>query len=169
MIDEFKLNMIKNKSTTYMLPFVNVHVDFQFKSQLLNTYLSFIDGDDIFCVMYEWIALPAFLEFEGKMMSHHLYVGHEDYGSKTVYKFRLSGNMKEGREKFIKGDYTKFSENHKTSIMKHLVEINATNKLKIANIMNDLSPITSDAPDMKLEVFSNNIRKLELIPKSFEI
>lgn len=169
MKDEFKIKVVKNKSTTYMLPFVNVHVDFQFKHQLVNTYLSFVEGDDLFCVMYDWIALPAFLKFERQMMEHHLYVGHEDYGSKTVYKFRLSGNMQEGKEKFIAGKYDEFSQNHKDSIMKHLVEIGATNVQRISDIMSTFAPLTSTPPDMKSEVFDNSIKKLKIIPRDFEI
>lgn len=168
MKEEFKINVVKNKSTTYMLPFVNEQVNFKFQHQLVNSYLSFVEGDDVFCVMYDWVALPDFLKFEGEMMDHHLYVGHEDYGSKTVYKFRLSRHMKAGRDSFINGKYDEFSQEHKDSIIKHLIDIGATNVQRISDIMSTFAVLSSTPPDMEREVFMNNVKKLTIIPENFE-
>lgn len=167
MKETFKINVVKNKSTTYMLPFVNEQVNFKFHHQLVNSYLSFEEGDDVFCVMYDWIASPDFLKFEGEMMEHNLYVGHEDYGSKTVYKFRLSRHMQAGRESFINGKYGEFSQEHKDSVIKHLIDSGATNVQRIKDIMSTFAVLTSTPPDMNEEVFMNNIKKLTITPETF--
>ena len=168
MKEEFKINVVKNKSTTYMLPFVNEQVNFKFRHQLVNSYLSFEKGDDVFCVMYDWSCLEPFLKFEGEMMNHHLYVGHEDYGGTTVYKFRLSRNMKIGRDSFVNGKYGEFSQSHKDSIIKHLIDIGATNVQRIKDILSTFATLTSDPPDMHSEVFMNNVKKLKIITDDFK-
>ena len=162
MMTENKVNVVKNKSTTYMLPFVDAQVNFKFKHQILNSYLSFDKGDDIFCILYDWSADPDFLKFEKEMMDHGLYIGHHDYGDKCLYKFRLTRNMGIGKDHFIKGDHSKFAENHKDAIVKYLFGIGAKNALRIVQILNPDDPLTSVPPDMENEVFMNNVKVITL-------
>ena len=162
MMTETKVNVVRNKSTTYMLPLMNAQVNFKFKHQILNSYLSFHESDDIFCILYNWNADPEFLKFEKEMMDHGLYLGHQDYGEKCLYKFRLTRNMSIGRDHFIKGDHSKFSEIHKDAIVKYLFEMKATNALKIVQILNPNDSAASVPPDMHNEVFMNNVKTITL-------
>ena len=54
MKDEFKINIVPNKSRTYMLPFLSSQFDFDLADGLLNTYLSFDKEDELFCLLYDW-------------------------------------------------------------------------------------------------------------------
>ena len=65
---EYKINIISNKSRTYFLPIVDEQVNFKFEQNIVNTYLSFEEGDDIFCVMYKWSSDREFLKYEGEIM-----------------------------------------------------------------------------------------------------
>tara|TARA_R110002020_G_scaffold100855_5_gene238070 strand:- start:5129 stop:5635 length:507 start_codon:yes stop_codon:yes gene_type:complete len=167
MKERFKLKIVPNKSKTYMLPFVGAQFDFDLTDRLINTYLSFEEGDDEFCMMYQWSSDPAFLKFEGMLMKHHLFIGHVDYGTYTVYKFKLSRNMQLGKEAFIKGEYTKFSDDHKKAIMKYLNEIAASNAGRISQIMTEGIPLSSDPPKMENEIMSNNVKEIKIITETF--
>lgn len=164
---EYKINIVNNKSRTYFLPLVDEQVNFKFDESMLNTYLSCEEGDDIFCVMYRWSSDPEFLRFEGEMMKNHLYVGHSDYGDRVVYKFRLSRLMKIEREKFIKGEYTLFSEENKDLIYHRLIKIGASNHLRIAQILSADEPLSSTPPLMENEILSNHVKTLNFKIESF--
>ncbi len=158
---EFKIEILRNKSTTYMLPFIGEQVGFEMLNHLLNSYLSFEEDDDTFCVLYQWDASPEFRKYEGKLMANHLYVGHEDYGDKVLYKFRLSLNMKKGRDLFIAGKHSEFSDFHKECIIRHLEDdLCAPNTYRIKDILNPDDGLTSVPPDMKKETWSNHVRKI---------
>ena len=167
MKDEFKINIVPNKSRTYMLPFLSSQFNFDLADGLLNTYLSFDKEDELFCLLYDWSSDSEFLKFEGMLMKHVLFVTHEDYNGKTLYKFRLSRNMLEGRDKFIEGLYTDFSEEHKDSIVHYLCEIKAGNMLRIVEILNPDGALSSTPPDMNNEVFSNSISKMIITRDDF--
>ena len=162
MMTETKVNVVRNKSTTYMLPFVNAQVNFKFKNQILNSYLSFEDNDDIFCILYDWNSNPEFLKFEKDMMDHILFVGHEDYGTKCLYKFCLSRNMGIGKTSFIESKHSEFSEKHKDSIIDYLLEIKAPNIINIRKILDPNDSKVSSPPDMHNEVFVNNVKVIEI-------
>ncbi len=157
---EFKINIVKNKSKTYLLPFIHQQVNFKFHELMINTYLSFEDGDELFCVMYIWDSSPDFLKFEGEMMNNHLYVGHSDFGNRVVFKFRLSRHMKIGRTAFIEGRYTEFSDDHKESIMSYLSLIGATNNHRIMEILNPNGALSSTPPNMEQEIVMNHVKEL---------
>jgi len=168
MKDEYDINITPNKSRTYMLPFVDEQIGFKFIHNMINTYLSFEDGDDIFCVMYKWTSDLKFLKFEGELMKNHLFLGHEDYADHTIYKFRLSRHMQIGKEHFIKGDYHLFSPDHKGAIMCNLREIGATNADRIGQILSEIELLTSPPPDMNNETLSNHVKKINYEIEKFE-
>ena len=160
MKDEFIIDIIPNKSRTYMLPFLHKQVEFEFKDQILNTYLSVNEEGDMFCVMYDWNATVDFMKFEGKLMKNHLFEGHIDYGGKVVYMFRLSRHMQMGKELFIQGKYTEFSDDHKKSILDYLEDIGANNAMRIAQILSEKAELSSTPPIMENEVLVNHVRTL---------
>jgi len=160
MKDTFKINLVKNKSLTYMLPLVDTEVKFEYAQFLLNCYVSFDDGDETFCVMYAWSSKPGFLKYEGKLMSHPMYLGHSDFGEKVVYKFKLTHVMKRGRELFAEGKYKDFSDSHKKAIEEYMKKMGYNNVSRIRKILDKQDSVKSDAPDMQLETVSRNINKL---------
>jgi len=163
-----------NKSSTYMLPYVDLQIHFKFLYLLRNTYLSFEDGDEIFCVLYEWSGKPEFALFEGKLMKHVLFKGHEDYGKYVLYKFKLTRNMEDARKLFVNGKYSLFTTEHKASIGAFLTRRGFTNTIKIGKIlmrdeelrkeMNktlgvkiDVNHELSSKPNLVNETFSNHV------------
>ena len=122
MKDMYNLNLVKNKSLTYMLPLVDAEINFELDQFLLNCYVSFDEGDEIFCIMYKWSSNQEFLKYEGKLMKHPMYIGHADFGERVVYKFRLTHVMKKGRELFTEGKYKEFSDSHKKCILDYMTQ-----------------------------------------------
>jgi hypothetical protein len=167
MKDEFKIEIVPNKSMTYMLPFLTEQFDFDLENGFLNSYLSFNDDDDEFCILYKWSSDPKFLKFEGKLMSHGLFVGHEDYNSYALYRFRLTDSMSKAKSDFVKGLYKQFSDEHKDAIIKNLVKKKVKNISRIREILDPDGQLSSDSPDMKKETFSNYIRKLKVVGDDF--
>lgn len=164
---KYDIEVIKNKSTTYFLPLVDTQVNFKFRENILNTYLSFQDGDEIFCILYGWSSDPKFLKYEGELMKNHLYLGHSDYGNKVVYKFRLPLLMLKEREKFINGRVKDYSLETKGAIIRYLQETNTVNWPRIQNLMNPEVEDTSPPPDMVKETLSNHVNELVVKIDSF--
>jgi hypothetical protein len=168
MKETFKVNIVPNKSKTYMLPYVHEQVKFKFFELLLNTYLSYDGEDELFCVLYEWSSDTDFLKYEGELMNNHLYVGHSDFGDKVVFKFRLSRYMKLGRDLFIQGRYEEFSDEHKGFIMDYLNEIGATNAGRISQILTKDMLLSSERPLMDNEILMKQVKKLEFKIETFK-
>lgn len=124
-----------NKSSTYFLPYVDLQVKFEFLHLIRNTYLSFEDGDEKFCVLYEWQSDPKFTKYEGKLMEHTLFQRHEDYGNYVLYEFRLTRNMQDARKLFVHGKYSMFTPEHKDSIEAFLAKRGYTNVDRIRKIL----------------------------------
>jgi len=164
----YKITIVKNKSTTYLLPLIAKQIDFDDKYKLLNSYLSFEEGDDVFSVIYKWSSSPEYLKFEGKLMKNHLFIGHQDYGNHTVYKFRLSIAMKAGRDKFIKGNIKGFSDDHKEAVIEYLKKINAKNIERIKLMLTPGSQLYSTAPDMEKETLVNSVKEIKLESDTFQ-
>tara|TARA_R110002051_G_scaffold325298_1_gene426926 strand:+ start:1276 stop:1791 length:516 start_codon:yes stop_codon:yes gene_type:complete len=159
---QYRINIQKNKSRTYMLPMIDDVVKLDFYDLLLNTYLSFENGDEVFCILYQWDSNKLFTKYEGKLMSANLFVGHEDYGDKVLYKFKLSENMIIERELFVKGDYKNFSKHHKYLINEFFTKkIKAKNVKDINNIVDINSSLKSTPPLMDKEEFTNHLKKIE--------
>ena len=147
-----------------MLPFVNDEVELKFKYKLLNSYLSFEEGDNIFCILYDWSSDQDFLEFEGELMKNDMFISHEDYGEKCLYKFRLNNKMLAGRDSFINGNHSDFSINHKECIKRYLKESSAPNIVNIIQILSPESIRTSSKPNMRKETFMNSLTIIKQKP-----
>ncbi len=159
---KYRIDIKKNKSRTYMLPMIDEVVELDFYELLLNTYLSFEDGDEVFCILYKWDSNKLFTKYEGRIMSANLFVGHEDYGDKVLYKFRLSKNMLVERELFINGDYKNFSKHHKYLINEFFTKkIKAGNAKAIKSVIDLSSQFKSTPPSMEMENFNNHLTKIE--------
>ncbi|MBV1929361.1 MAG: hypothetical protein KUG81_07620 [Gammaproteobacteria bacterium] len=164
---EFKTNIVKNKSLTYLLPLIHAEVKFDFFQFLSNTYASFEEGDEEFCVMYKWSSSPAFLKYEGMLMKHPLYSGHSDFGETVVYKFKLTHSMKKARALFLEGKYDEFTHAHKDAIMAYLSERGFNNGSRIRKILTKKESLSSTPPELENEVVMNHIKELTIKPSGF--
>ena len=177
-----KIGIKLNKSSTYFLPFVDLQVNFKFLHLLRNSYLSFEDQDEVFCVLYEWNSKQEFTKYEEELMNHTLFEKHEDYGRFVLYKFRLTKNMQDARKLFLNGKYSLFTDEHKQSIETFLRKRGYTNVDRIKGILGrkeemrkelneklgvkiDPNQELSSAPDMKSETF---IHHVEIIKHKIE-
>ena len=141
--NRYSINIVPNKSKTYILPLLNKSVKFQHRHLLVNSYISYNEGDEIFCVLYKWDNSKEFLEFEGKMMIHPLFINQEDFDDMTCYKFRLSPLMSQARELFVQGKLKELDDSYKQSIIDYLYEIKVTNVDSISRVLNLADPKTS--------------------------
>lgn len=177
-----KIGIKLNKSSTYFLPFVDLQVKFQFLHLLRNSYLSFEDQDEVFCVLYEWNSKQEFTKYEEELMNHTLFEKHEDYGRFVLYKFRLTKNMQDARKIFLNGKYSLFVPEHKQSIETFLRKRGYTNVDRIKKILSrdvemrnelnaklkvkiDPNSELSSAPNMHDETF---VHHLEIIKHKIE-
>ena len=168
MKDQFKMNVVKNKSLTYMFPMLNEIFSFKFTQFLLNSYMAFEKGDNIFCVLYKWSSDPEFLKFEKEIMEHPLYMGHADFGEKVAYKFKLTALMEIEKNKFIKGDYKRFSQEHKNAVGKYVDFRSFRNASRIKRIMTEGDSLVSDPPLKEKETLMCNVKKIEYKIDSFD-
>tara|TARA_R110000850_G_scaffold90138_1_gene192299 strand:+ start:2127 stop:2639 length:513 start_codon:yes stop_codon:yes gene_type:complete len=156
----FKIDVIKNKSLTYMLPLIHAEVNFDFLQFLVNSYVSFNDEDETYCVMYKWNSSQEFLKYEGRLMNHPLYIGHADFGETVVYKFQLTLQMKKARALFLEGNYKSFSNAHKAHIFSYIKLRGYNNGTRIAKILDKDDALVSPKPELKNEVVKNHIKEL---------
>jgi hypothetical protein len=158
MKNEVRISVVPNKSKTYLLPILDEQVGFQFKENLLNSYCSFKDNDELFCVLYKWSSSPQFLKFEGLIMEHHLFEGHQDYGDKVLFKFRLPKSISDSRIRMFTGELKKIDPNHKKLIVSELRKKGVANLNKIIQILDINSEVTSTLPEKKKEIFMNHLK-----------
>lgn len=156
----FNFDIVANKSKTYMLPLLMKHVKIEFENSIVNTYLSFQEGDSVFCILYNWSSAPAFLVYEGVIMEHPMYIGHVDYGDKVLYKFNLTLDMKKSRQLMVDGKLKEFPEDHKQLIRDHIKERGFKNANRIKEIIDSDGILVSAAPDMKSESSETQINEI---------
>lgn len=179
-----KIEIVLNKSLTYFLPMVDTQVHFNHLHLMRNCYLSGDGKEGEFSVLYEWSSNPIYIAWEKELMENHLYVGHEDYNTMVLYKFRLSKEMREARDLFINGKYSMFIEKHKEAINDFLKRRNASNRNKINKILNrdeslrlemneklkvkiDPNSELSSKPNMFNEDFYNFVQSIKIVSDNF--
>lgn len=157
MIERTKIDIKLNKSSTYFLPYVDLQIKFQYLHLLRNSYLSFEEGDEVFCVLYQWDGKPDFTKYEGELMNHVLFLDHQDYGEFVLYKFKLTRNMEDARKLFVNGKYSLFIDEHKKSIETFLNKRGFTNVIRIKKILNRDGDFRKELDDkLGVTIDSNN-------------
>lgn len=167
-IKRFKITLLRNKSNTYIFPYLDWQVQFEFIENIANTYLYYSDDEKYFCVLYKWSSDPRFMKFENKMFSNHLFVDHLDYEDYVLYRFRLSRAMQEAVDLFVKGGYKDFQPEHKNFIRDYLKRVKASNAKKIEGIMSKGFKICSEPPSIYFETFTNHLKVVEVRRASFD-
>lgn len=145
-----------------MIPLIHEQVNLEFKSRIINSYLSFEDGDSIFCILYDWTADQDFLKFENRIMNHDLFKNHEDYGENCLYKFNLSSDMLKGRDLLINNKHSEFSSRHKKAIENYIVEMGFNNLDSILRILDPKDEKGSVHPNMYNETFINHLKVIRI-------
>ena len=168
MKNKIALNVVKNKSITYMMPLIHSVSKIGFQQFLLNSYLSFEDGDNVFCILYKWSSNPDFLKYESELEKHPLYVGHADFGEHVVYKFNLTVSMEREKSLFIQGRYEEFSNHHKKCILEYMDFMGYKNGRRIKDIMTRGGKIKSTPPEVSNEVLMNSVKRMNIITDNFK-
>jgi hypothetical protein len=168
MVGEKKVLTVKlNKSLTYMLPFIDQELDLEFNELILNSYISNEEGDDVFCILYNWKSDQNFLKYEGELMKSSIFIGHEDYEDKVLYKFKMSEDMIAARKKYIKGEYKNFSKDHREAIISYLTRMRVPNLKNIVEILDKNASRSSEPPVVENEIFTNSVRTINYKTESF--
>ena len=173
---EYKIKVRPNKSLTYALPLLEEELNLEFCQLISNSYIINNDDEKSFSILYRFLGKPEFTKFEGRLMKHELFKGHEDYGNYVLYKFDLTQEMEEGLSLFKEGKYSKFSNKHKNSILQFL-EKRKWSTTKVGMILNRDDTLIQarkkkgevigdedellEKPDMKDENFSECLTKIE--------
>lgn len=160
------------------MPLVNSVVGFEHLDMLRNSYLINNEEEKAFCVLYKYSGKPEFTEFEGRLMEHPLFIGHEDYEEYVLYKFEYNLELEKSSKLFKDGKYSMYTEEEKESVLKFLKLRGFTNAPKIEKILNrdkelreqmeldlkmsiDPNAELSSPPDMDKENFSNSVKHIE--------
>ncbi len=176
-IKNVRLTIVPTKSSTYFLPILDLLINFKFLHLLQNSYVMNSQEEGCFSVLYKWNGKPCFTEWEAELMTHHLFVGHEDYDEYVLYKFKLPKNSQEILKLFLQGKYSQYPESAKDAVKDFLERRGFLNAEKIFKIMNldeglriqmqrDLLtsvPIGSELstpPDINAENFLNSVKFL---------
>ena len=179
MIDKWKIDFKPMKSSTYLLPILDMRLNFKFFDRLVGSYMFNNIKDLQFSVLYKFSGKVEYTEFEKEMMTHVLYLGHEDYGEYVLYKFRLTEDMQKTVDKYLRGMYSQFPTEHKDAIQDFLKRRGFSNADRIRMILDrdpsirkeideklgvtlDKSAELSEAPNASLEVFDQYVKKIKI-------
>lgn len=160
MKDRFKVKVVPNKSLTYMLPLVDSELNLDFRTHLLNSYVSFDKGDKVYSLLYKWSADKGYLKYEDRLLNHHMSRGHKDLGDMVIYKFKLTPEMELARELFLEGKVKDFSDSHKQQILDYLKKAGFNNGARIAKILDKDNSILSAPPLLETEVVMNSVEEI---------
>jgi len=185
MISKWKIDLKATKSSTYMLPILDTQIKFRFLDNLIGSYLFNNPKDLEFSVLYKFSGKEPFIRFEKEMMSHTLFIGHEDYGEYVLYKFRLTEEMQKTMDLYIVGKYSWFPEDHKDAIQDFLKRNGFKNadrvrmildrdesirmelERKLKNKIEKGSELTSP-PDVSVEIFSDYVKEVTITQEKYE-
>ena len=132
-MNKSKINIVTNKSKLFFTPVFNTVVPIQYFSKLKNTYIWYDTfWDECFCLLYEFDgrlrgnfkSRKGYPVYEDNILfSHDLFDGFEDYHQYVLYKFKLTDEMLEFRDKLIEGRYSKLPEEYKETIINFNIEV----------------------------------------------
>lgn len=178
-INNVKITVTSNKSSTYFLPILHGLVNFKFLHLLRNSYVMNNEDEKAFSVLYKWSGKQDFTSYEEELMSHTLFVGHEDYGDHVLYKFKLPENASKLLKLFIDGKYSEYPYETKVAIRDFVQLRGFSNYDRIYRILNRDENIRkqmeselkttipvhaelSSPPDMNTENFQNSIQYIDI-------
>ncbi|MAV65127.1 MAG: hypothetical protein CMG00_08065 [Candidatus Marinimicrobia bacterium] len=112
---------MRNKSFTYVLPLFSSYFDIV-KQNLLNTYLYNEDYPDLknhLFFLYRFSGDLVFIEYEDYLKTQKLFeVAYDPDKYHVMYAFKIPSLYQGIYDKFIKGKYSKFSDDYKIQLFK---------------------------------------------------
>ena len=112
---------VKTKTYTYMLPLLCRELNISSAVNLINIFVRHEDHPDktnhLFC-LFEWRSSKMHTALEEVLMNHKLCEFHEDVSSKHyMICFKVGDSFKKDYDLYIKGKYSKISEDSKKYIL----------------------------------------------------
>lgn len=178
-MNKWKLDLTPTKSSTYILPIVDMQVKFKFLDRMIGSFLFNNHKELLFCVLYSYSGKEDFTDYEKILMEHTLYEGHEDYDGYSLYKFRLTEVMQKTVDMFVTGKYSWFPEEHKDAIENFIERRGFSNAKRVRKILDkddeirleleekfgskiDKGAELSEAPNLDREIFSERVSEIEI-------
>jgi hypothetical protein len=127
-IEEFQTNTGKyyvmsiakrTKSSTFLLPMLGGHRDLYFWNKLfLNCFIATEEDSDCIALLYRWSSDPLYVKFEKALSKFKAFKRRYDPTPNCVmFVFNVPKKYARNYKKFIKGQYSKFSQTYKFTIL----------------------------------------------------
>jgi hypothetical protein len=155
-----KITVKTTNSCSYFLPLLHRVVGFKYIPFIANSYIWNNETDRQFCVLYKFSGTKEFLKYEGKLMEHDLYIGHEDYDDHVLYKFHIPSDLKWIVTQMMERRINMLDEESKKLILSFNVE-RLVNTEVIKDVLDGKFLISKTY--MKDETFSNFLRDTEVL------
>lgn len=109
----------RNKSSIFLLPMLGGDRHLYFWNQLfLNAFIGTENDKDCIALLYRFSSNPLFLKFEKALTQFRTFIRKEDPNDGFVlFIFSVPLNQKNNYNKFIKGQYSKFSKLYKINLL----------------------------------------------------
>lgn len=159
-IDYKKIRITKTNSCSYFLPLLHRVIGFKYIPQIASSYIWDNEEDRHFCVLYEFSGKRPFLKYEGELMDHELYIGHEDHDKYTLYKFQIPQNLKWVLTMMMERKINMLDEESKTAIINFNIE-RLANVEVIRDVLDGRFPIMKTY--MKDETFVNFVDESQIL------
>jgi hypothetical protein len=166
----------KTKSSLLIMPMLGGNKNLYFYNQyLINCFIGTKeDGEGFIVLLYRWSKDPLFLKFEAALKQFRNFIEFIDISADFVlFKFKVPVKYEEDYEKFIKGEYSKLSNQYKNQVLKFN---EADIESQIAQILykgerrrNRLEHSLGITLDSDAELFSVIDRDLELFDKNYYV
>ena len=186
---DYEGRLMRNKSFTYILPMMSLHVDIV-KENLLNTFIRTEDypkfKNHIF-LLYRFSGAKAFLEYEDYLENHELFeFSYDPDRFNAIYCFKIPDSHIDVYNKFIKGRYSEFPQEYKAHIFKYHGIKDSSHRVaqvlfkhpdlkeewedKLGVVISDEAEVSSP-PDIKIETYIKEykyVKPLKPEEKPFE-
>lgn len=118
---DYQGRLMRNKSFTYILPMMALHIDIV-KENLLNTFLYSQDHPkykEHVYLLYKFSGARKFLEYENYLENHELFeFSYDPDKHHVLFCFKIPPEHKDVYKHFVKGRYSKFPQDYKVSLFK---------------------------------------------------
>lgn len=160
----------KNISKTYLLPLLAevIELDPRFNKHIVNTFI-FNDEEehqDRIYVLHDFsFKNPEFTAYEHAITNNQYFVDLIDIGNKVLYVFKFPDDYMEEYNHFKNGNYSKFGEDAKQTILKYFGTVYSGN-LNAVNFLLKLKQILFKDVKLKKQIEKDLKAKL---PKDAEL
>tara|TARA_R110002020_G_scaffold313705_1_gene528931 strand:- start:161 stop:904 length:744 start_codon:yes stop_codon:yes gene_type:complete len=118
----------RNKSSIFLLPMFGGERHLYFWNQLfVNAFVATETDKDCIALLYRFSSAPLFLKFEKALTQFKTFIRKEDPSDGFVlFIFGIPPKQKSNYNKFLKGQYSKFSKLYKVNLLEfHKYDVNS--------------------------------------------